>query len=355
MSADCNSDSSAKGHSKYEPVDSGSEQGQELVQLTPPHYPRGQVRDIVKRYLPVPATALAYAAHRLYRHYSPRRRAPWTAFRLAEVYFVIGAALTIPLMDMYTAKELYADDDLAVIAIAGRHTTGIRHTIQDLGNTYRKKAGEKRLRELKKGEYRSLGMFEKLAWWQDHYMWHDQATWEGWMVAVMLWQTDLPTFLDDVRDMMTCSNMLANRTCDVESPFYCYSAAFSAAIFGPSELLECNRFSRYLITLAIQKLFPNEDALIYRYATLAALGLSVPLGILGRRSGRRLLYLPANGIQRLLLGLWFYVDMTHVRRDFNLVTKIKNKHAMAMMLKREIGTDMDREIVKMREVLGVLP
>ena len=69
-----------------------------------------------------------------------------------------------------------------------------------------------------------------------------------------------------------------------------------------------------------------------------SMGFSVPFAMLARWSGRRALYLPMNGMQRLLLGAWMYTEMSAKWRELWYLHRIQDKHAAARMITNIFGS-----------------
>ena len=62
------------------------------------------------------------------------------------------------------------------------------------------------------------------------------------------------------------------------------------------------------------------------------MGFSIPLAMLARWSGRRALYLPMNGLQRLLLGAWMYVELPMTFRELFYLQRIQEKDVEARVM-----------------------
>ena len=62
------------------------------------------------------------------------------------------------------------------------------------------------------------------------------------------------------------------------------------------------------------------------------MGFSIPLAMLARWSGRRALYLPMNGLQRLLLGAWMYVELPMTFRELFYLQRIQEKDVAARVM-----------------------
>ena len=75
-------------------------------------------------------------------------------------------------------------------------------------------------------------------------------------------------------------------------------------------------------------------------------GFSVPLAMLARWSGRRALFLPMNGLQRLLLGAWMYVDLPITFREMWYLRRIEEKDAAARVMVDLFGS-FDEEFEEM--------
>ncbi|KAI0735984.1 hypothetical protein C8Q76DRAFT_295194 [Earliella scabrosa] len=262
------------------------------------------------RHFPIPVAALGYTAHRLYRRYIPRKWPPFTPLRLAGVYLLLGGGMEIAMRSLYATKRMYEDDDLAIIAFA---TVSPPQKTLQLWRESRPPMGvESPFRRIREEVYYSGGLLEKLKWWSLR-LWYDPAEWDGW------------------------ATLLYSRNRDVDptwQPQY------------PSDLNAC------ISQLAVQNSKRTED---YTMATLIALLASVPLSMLARRSGRRMLYLPMNGLQRMLLGGCFAIEAVWMAQFQNSFTDIKDKHGMAIAFHRLLGPDYDDEIEGVKKVFAMLP
>ena len=70
--------------------------------------------------------------------------------------------------------------------------------------------------------------------------------------------------------------------------------------------------------------------------------------MLARWSGRRALYLPMNGLQRLLLGAWMYVELPITFRELFCLQRIRQKDVAARVMVDLFGS-FDEEF----EELGI--
>ena len=82
----------------------------------------------------------------------------------------------------------------------------------------------------------------------------------------------------------------------------------------------------------------------------AALGITTPLGMLARLSRRRLLYLPINGLQRLAIWGWVYVDSLRGCEEWRRLKAIRDKEAFAKrMMAIFPAVNFDKEVKKIQE------
>ena len=70
--------------------------------------------------------------------------------------------------------------------------------------------------------------------------------------------------------------------------------------------------------------------------------------MLARWSGRRALYLPMNGLQRLLLGAWMYIKLPMTFRELFYLQRIQEKDVAARVMVDLFGS-FDEEF----EELGI--
>ena len=68
--------------------------------------------------------------------------------------------------------------------------------------------------------------------------------------------------------------------------------------------------------------------------------------MLARWSGRRALFLPMNGLQRLLLGAWMYVDLPVTFRELWYLQRVQEKDAAARVMVDLFGS-FDEEFEEM--------
>ena len=68
--------------------------------------------------------------------------------------------------------------------------------------------------------------------------------------------------------------------------------------------------------------------------------------MLARWSGRRALYLPMNGLQRLLLGAWMYVELPLTFRELFCLQRIRRKDVAARVMVDLFGS-FDEEFAEL--------
>ncbi|EJF58513.1 hypothetical protein DICSQDRAFT_156708 [Dichomitus squalens LYAD-421 SS1] len=158
------------------------------------------------------------------------------------------------------------------------------------------------MKRVRDGDYSSLGLFGKFAWW-DYRMWSNQDTFNKWALLLLLRLDEKQSISALPReDLEICATHLAN-----------YSS---------------RRAER--LSMALEW----------------GMGLSIPLAMLARWSGRRALYLPMNGWQRLLLGAWMYVELPAGFREFGYLRRIREKDVAARLMIDVFG-DFDEEFKEM--------
>ncbi|KAI1787673.1 hypothetical protein LXA43DRAFT_975187 [Ganoderma leucocontextum] len=161
--------------------------------------------------------------------------------------------------------------------------------------------------------YYSSGIAGKLAWW-DYHIWSDQKTFNRWMHLLLACLDKEQSIAALPReDLEICATHLANRSSQRASP--------SCRVRQISSALEWS------------------------------MGFSVPLAMLARWSGRRAMYLPMNGLQRLLLGAWMYVELPFTFRELWHLQRIRERDVASRVMVdlfgsfheefEEIGIDYD--------------
>ncbi len=84
------------------------------------------------------------------------------------------------------------------------------------------------------------------------------------------------------------------------------------------------------------------------------MGYSIPFAMLARWSGRRALSLPMNGLQRLLLGAWMYVELPTIFRELWYLQQIREKASAARVMVKLFGS-FDEEFEEMGIDYGATP
>lgn len=148
------------------------------------------------------------------------------------------------------------------------------------------------------GNYDNRDLLGKFAWWHNH-IWSDEATW---LWAAALWFT----YFDDGDSVIRNDHNI----------YITHLANVRAA-----------HLSRTLSSANMESLFG------FRVRLFLALAASAPLGIFARRTGRPLLYLPINALQRLLFGATLYCGTMQRHQHAAQLTALKEKHAMADAVK----------------------
>ena len=85
------------------------------------------------------------------------------------------------------------------------------------------------------------------------------------------------------------------------------------------------------------------------YAFLA----SIPVAMLARWTRRTALFLPVNGLQRLLLGAWLYCGDWREHRRTAILQRVQERHKAAMTMKHVFQHDFAEEIATCRQ-LGMI-
>ncbi|PIL30002.1 hypothetical protein GSI_07913 [Ganoderma sinense ZZ0214-1] len=147
---------------------------------------------------------------------------------------------------------------------------------------------------MREEDYYSSGIVGKLVWW-DRNVWSDQKSFDLWMFLIMGRLNDGKGYINLPReDMKICVTHFANCTS------------------------------------------PQKDQILS--AMHWSMGFSVPLAMLARWSGRRALYLPMNGLQRLLLGVWMYAELSWISREMWYLHRIRDKDAAARVIVNLFGS-----------------
>ncbi|KAM5542314.1 hypothetical protein V8D89_004187 [Ganoderma adspersum] len=255
---------------------------------------------------PVAVFPPTYALHRYYRRHRPRRLPPLTPLKLPGLY---GLAFTTTMLFVQQAvvyTEMVVDDKhLHIIDRAGDRAAAILdepdgqeafqsfHVEPELAQVF------KRIRD---EDYHSSGLAGKLAWW-DRHVWASQEMFDKWMLILVNSLDERQSIAALPReDLEICATHLANRSSG--------RATAGAAAWG--------------------------------------MGFSIPLAMLARWSGRRALYLPMNGLQRLLLGAWMYVELPITFRELFYLDRIQEKDVAARVMVDLFGS-FDEEF----EELGI--
>ncbi|PIL30011.1 hypothetical protein GSI_07922 [Ganoderma sinense ZZ0214-1] len=163
------------------------------------------------------------------------------------------------------------------------------------------------LKHIREEDYYSSGIASKLAWW-DRHLWSSQASFDRWALFLLNSLDEKQSIVAlPHQDLEICATHLANRSSGRASPLEQISSAVGWSM-----------------------------------------GFSISLAMLARWSGRRALYLPMNGLQRLLLGAWMYVEVPVTFRELWYLRRIREKDVAAQMMVDLFGS-FDEEF----EELGI--
>ncbi|TBU25656.1 hypothetical protein BD311DRAFT_764114 [Dichomitus squalens] len=180
---------------------------------------------------------------------------------------------------------IYHDENLLVIELAAQRFKALMQVPENVGlhkrvrdNLAEIKAQAPCLR-LREDAYSSGSLWQKVVWWHDN-LWSDETT----------WTITSATILNGMNGMQFCDALLPDSYKD--------------------------DWVRCITHLANEIHGPD----LHQYPAYAFL-FSIPLAMLARWTRRRALYLPMNGLQRLLVGAWMYCgDCREHRRTANLST-----------------------------------
>ena len=76
---------------------------------------------------------------------------------------------------------------------------------------------------------------------------------------------------------------------------------------------------------------------------LKLLTLSIPFGMLARWTRRPLLFRPVNGMQRLMFGLYLYLDLGRENQHWRYIQQIQDKEQCAKAMTHVFG-DFEEDI-----------
>ncbi|RDX45017.1 hypothetical protein OH76DRAFT_1024301 [Lentinus brumalis] len=259
----------------------------------------------------IPALAVSYGVHRVFRRYAPRRFAPWTSMGLSELYILSGVGISLTLKILESTRAAYNDDDLAALAVAGSRagSASVRRSIvcEDAIQS------DPRVRELARS-FRTSSYAtahdpsSKVSWWARHIL-ADKVSYDAVATTIIYrsLQADPAWTPRHLSDFDICTNFIATNI--------------------------SNR---------------SEDITHWIGTMFVA---TIPAAIDLRESGGRAWYLPMNIAQRLLLGLTVYI-MTGLRyHNWNHLQGIKDKQQVATAVVRAFGS-LEEEIAKARNAVS---
>ncbi|TFK86188.1 hypothetical protein K466DRAFT_524596 [Polyporus arcularius HHB13444] len=258
-------------------------------------------REFDRYYFHIPALAVGYAVHRLFRRYVPRQSVPWTSLRLSEVYSMWGIGASLAFRNMYALEAAFKDKDLAVVAVAGSRdaSASVRRTVlQDCEDGIQDPRG--RIRELlpaiRYSSYDTGSLRSKVLWWHDH-IWADKDSYEA-LAATIVYrnlQADPAWTPRHLTDFDICTTFIAQHV--------------------------------------------SNRTIIVKRCLWGLFGFSAPVAMELRRSGgSRPWHLPAmNLTQRLLIGLLVYIEASLGHHDWSRLQDIKDKHQVATAVVRAFG------------------
>ncbi|KAM5542322.1 hypothetical protein V8D89_004195 [Ganoderma adspersum] len=215
---------------------------------------------------------------------------------------------------------IYNDEDLLIVELAAYR---MRAILQHPENSVFRKLIKDNLAELKNGSdfpwirlrdvaYSTGNFWQRAVWWHDN-LWADEATWvaTGVMMAVqasgMLYRDALLPATDP-DDWVRCVTHLTNRV--------------------------------------------NEEE-IGGYALYPFL-LFIPVAMLARWTRRPVLYLPCNGLQRLLLWAWVYCADWRAHRRLSSLQNIQERRKAALTMKHVFKHNFEEEIACCRMWGGII-
>ncbi|KAI1785558.1 hypothetical protein LXA43DRAFT_123525 [Ganoderma leucocontextum] len=169
----------------------GTDQPPEHSVVLDGHINRTKRRTIdTAKYIPVSVFPVAYAVHRFYRRYKPRRLPTVASFTLVELYLATATPLLARCLGMADVLDTVRDRDRCTIMLAGRR---LRHQVNLKGSKIKESmrildakiaqtpAGQSlqaKLKLIREGDYQSVNLAQKLIWWHRH-AWSDRITWNG--------------------------------------------------------------------------------------------------------------------------------------------------------------------------------
>ncbi|EIW53575.1 uncharacterized protein TRAVEDRAFT_52696 [Trametes versicolor FP-101664 SS1] len=247
----------------------------------------------------VPEVALAYALHVGVRGVRPRRLPAFTSMKLREIYTGLGLASIAEAAATDYMSQVASDDDLSACDVAAYAWTS-RKVNMAVGGISDDNISW--LRAWRLGNYDNRDLLGKLAWWHNH-IWSDETTW---VWAAALWFT---YFYDEENpEIRNDHNIYITHLANVRG-------AHLSRTLSPVSMASLLGFRQYV------------------HIPLLALAASAPLAIFARRTGRLLLYLPINALQRLLFGATLYCGTMQRHQHAGQLTALKEKHAMAAAVK----------------------
>lgn len=77
----------------------------------------------------------------------------------------------------------------------------------------------------------------------------------------------------------------------------------------------------------------------YETKALIPFAVSIPFAVAVRWAGRRSLFRPVNGLQRLLLWAALYPDLIQAHQHYAYLRGFKNKQRLAQSIRDKLGLD----------------
>ncbi|KAI1787652.1 hypothetical protein LXA43DRAFT_702744 [Ganoderma leucocontextum] len=282
------------------------------IALGPSHNPKAR-RIPWFTFLPVHICTAAYATHSYYRRHRPLRRPALTPLRLSEIYIVAGAVLTMIMDGMVMQRNMiYHDENLLVVELAAYRVRAVMRHPENLAFQEKVKNALGELKDaipwlrLRNDTYNACSFWQKAVWWHDN-LWSDEPTW-------------ISTAL------MTLVGAKGMRVHDALVPDT-----------DPDDWVRC-------VTHLTNRV-REED--IGGYALYPFL-LSIPVAMLARWTRRPAVYLPINGLQRLLLGVGIYCGEWRVHRRLSSLQNIQERRKAAMTMKHVLHHEFEEEIAHCR-------
>ncbi|EJF58524.1 hypothetical protein DICSQDRAFT_139303 [Dichomitus squalens LYAD-421 SS1] len=171
------------------------------------------------------------------------------------------------------------------------------------------------LESIRVGLYDTYTPFQKLNWWHHHAR-HDRRTWDAWAGAVV------------------ATDVKLNQRASGEVP-------------DPLAISDLDICATHLADYSSLEQYTQMDNRLS-----IAFGMSIPFAMLARRTGLRMLYLPMNGLQRVLLAAILYQSFVVLHSRFENIKKIKDKGRYAAIVTAMFhNSSFDKAIEEHRRIV----